>query len=458
MIPRIGHIESYEETDKIIFFVREVLRLQWEAMGWNSLSCASRIIVAKPNWIQESHDKNADEWESVITHPVIIEIVVDELAANMGGNGTIIICDAPHSNASFAKIINRGDLGVKLDRLRRRYPRLSLSVMDLRREIFVTRNGVVVDRLANSPDPSGYTQLDLGIDSLFFGHPGEGHYHGADYDRKEVNDHHSGTKHEYLIASTPLNCDLFVNLPKLKTHKKTGLTCSLKNLVGVNGDKNWLPHHVEGHPGEGGDEFPDARFSYHMESVLKRSMHQMALLAPGLGTRVLEVTRSLGKRFLGDSERVMRNGNWYGTDTCWRMALDLNRALFYGNLDGTWREAGNRKHFLCIVDGIVGGEGDGPTRPNPVKSKVLVAGSNPAEIDATVSRLMGFEPSMIPLVRESFALHRWPISSRNLEEIEVDDLRCGSSGRILLKNVAPAVPGGFEPHFGWSHLRGDHRK
>ena len=53
-----------------------------------------------------------------------------------------------------------------------------------------------------------------------------------------------------------MKCDLFVNLPKLKTHKKTGITCSLKNFVGINGDKNWLPHHTEGVPANGGDEFP----------------------------------------------------------------------------------------------------------------------------------------------------------------------------------------------------------
>lgn len=103
MIPRIGHIESYEETEKIISFIREVLCLQREAMGWDSPSCASKVVVVKPNWIQESHDKNADEWESVITNPVIIEIVVDELAANMGGTGTIIICDASHHGITYKK-------------------------------------------------------------------------------------------------------------------------------------------------------------------------------------------------------------------------------------------------------------------------------------------------------------------------------------------------------------------
>jgi hypothetical protein len=48
------------------------------------------------------------------------------------------------------------------------------------------------------------------------------------------------------------------------------------------------------------------------------------------------------------------------------MVLDLNRALLYGNMDGSWREAGQAKNYLTIVDGIVGGDGNGPLYPAPV--------------------------------------------------------------------------------------------
>ena len=37
-------------------------------------------------------------------------------------------------------------------------------------------------------------------------------------------------------------------MPKLKTHKKCGVTISLKNLVGLNTNKNLLPHHSLGTP------------------------------------------------------------------------------------------------------------------------------------------------------------------------------------------------------------------
>ena len=58
--------------------------------------------------------------------------------------------------------------------------------------------------------------------------------------------------HEYLISRSAMDADVFINLPKLKTHKKVGVTLSLKNLVGINGDKNYLPHFCIGTPAEGG--------------------------------------------------------------------------------------------------------------------------------------------------------------------------------------------------------------
>ena len=47
--------------------------------------------------------------------------------------------------------------------------------------------------------------------------------------------------------------DLVVNLPKLKTHKKACVTGALKNLVGINGNKDYLPHHRLGGSRTGGD-------------------------------------------------------------------------------------------------------------------------------------------------------------------------------------------------------------
>ncbi len=409
-----------------------------------------RHVVVKPNWVQQAHEYKPELWEPVITDPSLILAVVDALAERLADGATISICDAPHTYASFEAITARGDFAARLAALRARHARLTIETIDLRREIWIRAEEVVVERRPNTQDPRGYARLNLSRDSLFYRHKGEGRFYGADYDSRVVNEHHRGETHEYLLAGTPIACDLFVNLPKLKTHKKCGITCCLKNLVGINGDKNWLPHHTEGGPGGGGDEFPQEGAVQRAERVLKKAGRKAALSVPGLGSWLYRRMRNAGKAMLGDSESTVRNGNWHGNDTTWRMSLDLNRGLLYGNLDGTWRERGQAKPFFAIVDGIIGGEGNGPICPDHVDSRVLVAGDNPAEVDAVCARVMGFDPHMLPIVARAFDAHRWPIAEGSLEALQVVDERVGAT--IPLMAVGPAVPGGFKPHFGWQRL------
>ena len=407
------------------------------------------LAVVKPNWIMESHSSRPDTWETVITHPTVILAVMECLARRMKGQGTIALCDAPVTQANFEAIIARGGLKDSLRVLRGRWPGITIEILDLRREVWAQKEDVIVERRRNAEDPRGYVRLNLGADSQFCGKGELGRFYGADYDQSIVNKHHQGSVHEYLLSGTAMKCDLFVNVPKLKTHKKTGITCCLKNLVGVNGDKNWLPHHTEGCPADGGDEFPDDRWAHRMERAVKKAGRRLALAVPGLGTWTYRKARNLGKVVLGDSDTVIRNGNWSGNDTCWRMVLDLNRALLYGNADGSWRASGARA-YLAVVDGIVGGEGDGPTSPDPVRSGVLITGADPAQVDAAACRLMGFDPALIPVVRNAFAAHRWPIAARAMDQVRVWDERAGAE--LALHEVEPAAPGGFRPHFGWTGL------
>jgi uncharacterized protein (DUF362 family) len=50
---------------------------------------------------------------------------------------------------------------------------------------------------------------------------------------------------------------------------------------------------------------------------------------------------------------------------------------------------------IAIVDGIVAMEGDGPIMGSPKPMGLLVVGANPTAVDATLGRIMGFEPSRI---------------------------------------------------------------
>src|SRR5688500_10618790 len=87
----------------------------------------------------------------------------------------------------------------------------------------------------------------------------------------------------------------------------------------------------------------------------------------------------------GDSTSA---GSWCGNETSWRMTLDLNDLLCFGNHAP--------KQISSIVDGIIAGEGEGPLRPTAKPAGLLVAGANPAYVDAVLGKVMGYNISRVP--------------------------------------------------------------
>jgi hypothetical protein len=84
--------------------------------------------------------------------------------------------------------------------------------------------------------------------------------------------------------------------------------------------------------------------------------------------------KRVGRWVFGDTNQVVRSGNWYGNDTAWRMVLDLNKVLFY--FDGEGKQLQSPLRYLTIVDRIVAGEGDGPVVADPLSAGLIVAGFN----------------------------------------------------------------------------------
>ena len=148
---------------------------------------------------------------------------------------------------------------------------------DLRAENVELRDGLIVRRFKLPGDPAGYAPIDLQQDSEF---ADVTHLHkrlrGSDYDSEETSRHHNEKVNEYLLSKTALQADVFINLPKLKTHKKIGVTLNMKNLIGINGDKNWIPHYRIGSPERDGDEFNSQSLLRHMESLLKDKFKEKA--------------------------------------------------------------------------------------------------------------------------------------------------------------------------------------
>jgi uncharacterized protein (DUF362 family) len=419
--------------------------------AWNPLGGIVRpgdLVLLKPNLVKESHPRDRDGWTYVLTHGSIIRAVADYAFLALEGRGSVIVADAPQTDSSFDVMADLLGLRALVQHYASRDE--SLELVDLRKEEWQSQGEVIVARRPLSGDPRGYAAYDLGDASEFVGHRGEGRYYGADYDAGEVNRHHTGGRHEYCIAGSVMAADVVITLPKLKTHKKAGITVTLKNLVGINGDKNWLPHHTEGDQDSGGDERPQVSPLSRAERRLVQLARTASLRIPVVGTWVHRLARRAGKQVFGSTDEVIRSGNWWGNDTTWRMCLDLNKILLFGNRDGTLRppKPEHRRRHLAIVDGIVAGEGAGPMNPDPLRAGLVIAGTSAAHVDAACAYLMGFDPDKIPIVRQAFRCDGFPLADADWRATEVVSNDRAWNGR--LPDVADEATFRFRPHPGWA--------
>jgi len=417
---------------------------------WNPLKGLIRpgdTVLLKPNMLAASHPRYADGWQIVLTHGSVIRAVADYVWKALAGEGKIIVADGPQPETSFNEVCRVTGLDRVADFFADR--KVNFELVDLRTTERYVKDEVVVGARALPGDPHGYVRFNLGEASEFVGHHGAGRYYGADYDSKEVNDHHSGGRHEYDLSGTAIACDVFFNLPKLKTHKKVGVTINLKNLVGVNGNKNFLPHHTDGDPSNGGDQFRAAGLKSDSERRIVHLMRRLSRHVPAVGPWVHRQARKIGKRVYGTEDEIIRSGNWYGNDTAWRMCLDLNKLVLYGNRDGSLRagDAAQRKRYLSLVDGLIAGEGSGPANPDPVAAGLVVFGYNPAYVDAVCAYLMGFDLDKIPLVRQAFRCHHYSLTDCDWDDIECVSNEAAWNGRLA--DIHDDSTWRFKPHHGW---------
>jgi len=248
------------------------------------------------------------------------------------------------------------------------------------------------------------------------------------------------------VSRSVIESDVFINIPKLKTHKKSGITCNLKNLVGINTYKNFLPHNTIGTADTGGDQFPVKNSKSKIESKLMPYIHQYILVSPRL-SKLFSPFIGLGRKVFGDNSETIRGGAWYGNNTLWRTILDLNKVLFYANPDGNMRDDQwhSTKKYISVVDAIIAGEGNGPKSPDPVYFNYLFCGTNPVATDAVCTLFMGFDPYKIPQIARSFNINRYPLTNFNYEDIIISlNGENFKIGEIPLKYIKP-----LKPHFGW---------
>ncbi len=421
---------------------------RWGTSHWNPLGDLVKPgmkVLLKPNLVRHLHMRGG-VYQAVVTHASIVRCLLDYVALALNGSGEIVVGDAPVQGADFSTIVSKTGLQDVCDDVASNW-NISIKVVDFRLssiELDDQHREISSKKLAG--DMTGYRAVDLAQKSLLVPLVDQcSRFRVTNYDCCEMSMHHNHEVNEYLIPQTVLNADVVINLPKLKTHRKVGLTAALKNLVGINGHKDWLPHHREGGVSEGGDE-------YLRSSVFKKfisSLEEKMLYQSKLTHRFSSFSVSLLKKMsalVGDDP--YEEGSWHGNDTVWRMVLDLNRILLYADHEGNLRDVPQRK-CLTIVDAILAGEGEGPMAPDPVECSMLVGGMSSLAVDFALSGLVGFDYRKIPLLANGFGIVDWPLvkfssGDVNVAKHAVDASGCVASDEITAFRFTP--PSGWKNH------------
>lgn len=374
---------------------------QWNPLG--ELVKPGGKIVVKPNWVMHKN-WGPGGMDCMITHPSVLRAVLEYVF--LAQPSQVVLGDAPLQGCDFEKMLAYGNLPAVVAEFHARG--LPLAVKDFRRTIL--REEGDLKKVGEELRPeSDYVLVDLGADSLLEAISEDWKkFRVTVYDPRKMWAHHRPGRHRFLIAKEILEADLVVNVPKLKAHKKAGITCCLKNLIGINGNKEYLPHHRKGAAeGGAGDNYERRHW---LMSLLEAALDWMNRHRgrPWLYHQGERAVWHLLSRYRKNDPDAQFEGSWYGNDTIWRTCLDLNRALLYAAPDGRMCDRPRREE-ISIADAVVVGQGEGPLDPEPLDTGAVFAARNPAVGDVLGAALLGFDPAKIPLVRHACDAMRWRI-------------------------------------------------
>ena len=374
--------EDYENLKKYLFDFIQTTGV-FENIGLN------KKILLKPNWVY--HNNNETDNLCLTTHPNIILVVLEFVLQFKPAN--VIIGDSPIQSCNW-ELLHSLYFKDKINELQKLF-NIPISVVDFRNEKWEQKRKLK----KNCRNMSDYVLYDLSTESLLETLSTKNKtFRVGDYDPNvTIKNHNKGT-HKYLIAREVIDADIVVNLPKLKTHQKAGITNGIKNYVGAVGEKAYLAHYSSNLSKSGGDCFPGNNFfrlaaEYFSEISFKYKGH--LLYYP------LHFTSSIIWRFSPRSKYANLSGAWYGNDTVWRMVLDINKIISFGNLNGNILNTPQRK-IITISDAIIAGQGEGPLKPSPHAMGMISVSKNDIFLDFVMAIIMGFDSRKIPLLK-SFA-------------------------------------------------------
>jgi hypothetical protein len=380
----------------------------WTEMGLDAknpfssfLSKGSKVVI-KPNWVMD-FNPSGYSLECLVSHSSIIHYLINWCAIAMKGEGQIIIGDCPLQGCDFDSLMRNIHMDDILNINKKIFPKIKILVQDWRLltiERKLSKKGRIKYKnqkpIIFEPDiHKAYVEIDLGKDSFLEDISDfSKHFRVTMYNPNPLTANHSKGMHKYLIREDILCADLLINLAKMKTHQKAGLTGAMKNLVGAIGHKSYLPHHIKGSYFSGGDSFFSNNLLYEKAENIYDQLWKNYEKLSSFSKRCYEFFYQIlrfGGRLIGGEN--IPPGSWNGNETIWRTILDINHIIYFG--------LNTPKKIINVIDGIVAGEGEGPLSPLPKYAGLLIVGENPAYIDASIAKTMGYNISRIPLIYQS---------------------------------------------------------
>jgi uncharacterized protein (DUF362 family) len=334
-------------------------------------------VVIKPNWGTQYL------FPKPVTHPSIVVPVI-EYAVKAGAK-KIIVAEGPMTLYRSQKyfwgpaFVNAYGL---IKELQKRHPDVEFRFQDANDDQFYW-----VELGEASTFNGAYGIPDLDHD----GHTG--FIRDLFFNAKDATGNSPG-KYQlglYAIARSYLEGDVFIGVPKLKTHGWSGITAALKNLMGLN--LRTTSHYLGSDVMTEYENDPD--FKLYRESPLRDVPHYSKASWNGRGF--------INRKLIG-----------YENDILWRSLCDLNKLIRFADKNGRIQSTVQRR-YAVVVDAIIGTDRGGPVSPSTVDSSAIIAGFDPVAVDGVCLRLMNWNYERIPLVN-------------NINQI--DHYRVGSFGKI----------------------------
>ncbi len=352
---------------------------------------AGKNVLLKPNWVM--HNRKESDELCMRTHDnfllALTEVVLKKEPKKL------TIGDAPVQGCYWNRTV-RDSFLESIRNLEEKYG-VAIQIKDFRRVMFDPTTNTQTREL----NPlSEYVIFDLGKESYLepISENKRKLFRVTDYDPDRLAESHRPGVHKYCITKELFDHDIVITVPKVKTHQKAGLTNALKILVGVNGDKDFLPHHRMGGTKSGGDCYPGSNIFLRLaEFSLDKSNKKQGKVAFKIWRKI----SSLFRRLALPSQEQNLAAAWHGNDTTWRMVLDINKIAEYGNANGTLSNTPVRKIY-SVTDGIVGGQADGPLKPEPLPLGIICFSNLSSITDVAMGVLIGFDFTKIPLLKTAY--------------------------------------------------------